>query len=191
MVPPAAANVAELTKGAQRAEKDDFVFSVVIALNEVSLPAASLGVRLAAALHTHKLGAGHGQDHAASRRGRKVARTDSRLPQVGASSSAGWRFAITHLRVRVGACFALQMEGGMRRRHGVHAAARPFMPSAAVQNAGHRHAFRLRDPQVVLGLDRDLPRDIPAVEGGVRRQPGGSVLVALRTVRRAIDREQH
>ena len=40
---PAAANVAELTKGAQRAEKDDFVLSVVIALNEVSLPAASLG----------------------------------------------------------------------------------------------------------------------------------------------------
>src|SRR5918996_6169852 len=130
MVPPAAANVAELTKGAQRAEKDDVVFSVVIALNEVSLPASSLGVRLAAALHTHKLGAGHGQDHAASRRGRKVARTDSRLPQVGASSSGGWRFAITHLRVRVGGASHSRSKAGCVR---VTAFTQPPGPSCRQQ----------------------------------------------------------
>ena len=80
MAASAVANIAELTSRAQRAEEDDFVFPVVIALNEVSLPAASLGIGLAAALDTDELDVWHGQDHAASRRGRKVAETDTAGP---------------------------------------------------------------------------------------------------------------
>ncbi len=76
MVPSAVPNVAELTSGAARAKEDDFVFSIVIALNEVSLPAASLGIRVPAALDADKLGGSHGQDDAARSRGRIVAEKD-------------------------------------------------------------------------------------------------------------------
>lgn len=55
----AVANVAKLTSRAQRAEENDFVFPVVIGLNEVSLPAASLGIGLAAALDADEFGACH------------------------------------------------------------------------------------------------------------------------------------
>ena len=50
------------------------------------------------------------------------------------------------------------------------------------EDAGYRVVLRLRHPQAVRALHRDLPGDVGASVRLVRRQPGGRVAVALRLV---------
>ncbi|MGH7477950.1 MAG: hypothetical protein ACRELD_16950, partial [Longimicrobiales bacterium] len=69
--------IAELAPAARRAEEDDLVLSVVIGIDEVRLPAASVEVSTAPAFDADERGGRHGHDDAANRRGAKVARRDS------------------------------------------------------------------------------------------------------------------
>jgi hypothetical protein len=71
---PAAPEVAELTSCAPCAEKDGFVLFVVIGINEVPLPAASFRISTSPAFDADEFSGSHGQDDAASRRSRKVAK---------------------------------------------------------------------------------------------------------------------
>jgi hypothetical protein len=71
---PAVPEVAELASCAPCAEKDGFVLFVVIGINEVPLPAASFRISTSPAFDADELSGSHGQDDAASRRSRKVAK---------------------------------------------------------------------------------------------------------------------
>lgn len=69
--------VAELLRGALRAEEDDLVFFfVVVARDEVGLPAASLRIGRTPAFAADKPGGKHGNDDAAARRRSKVTGQD-------------------------------------------------------------------------------------------------------------------
>jgi hypothetical protein len=71
---PEVSEVAELASCAQCAERDDFVLFVVIGINEVRLPAASFRISTSPAFDADELSGSHGQDDAARRRSRKVAK---------------------------------------------------------------------------------------------------------------------
>src|SRR6266511_2381360 len=60
---------AELASGTARTEEDHVVAFVVIAFDEMRLPAASFGTSAASAFDTDELGGSHGLDDAATRRG--------------------------------------------------------------------------------------------------------------------------
>jgi hypothetical protein len=76
--PPALPQVAELTGSALRTEEDDLVFLlVVVAGDEVRIPAASLRVGPATAFNADERGGTHGRDDAATSRRSKVSRRDS------------------------------------------------------------------------------------------------------------------
>jgi hypothetical protein len=69
--------VAELARGALRAEEDDLVFFfVVVARDKVGLPAASLRIGRTPAFAADEPGGKHGNDDAAARRRPKVAGQD-------------------------------------------------------------------------------------------------------------------
>jgi hypothetical protein len=65
--------LAELASGTARTEEDHVVSFVVIAFDEMRLPAARFGISVASAFDTDELGGSHGHDDAATRRGRIVA----------------------------------------------------------------------------------------------------------------------
>ncbi|MGH2948366.1 MAG: hypothetical protein ACRDPC_19270 [Solirubrobacteraceae bacterium] len=69
--------IAELASSTRRAEEDDLVPAIVIGVDEVRLPAASVEVSTAPAFDADELGRRHGHDDAASGSGAKVARRDS------------------------------------------------------------------------------------------------------------------